>query len=97
EADDIIFEGPSEGMTVKYRNSPFGTVHIVGGKMTCFLDSSAQNDAIVALLGRLYYSNSELTPDWFTEAQKHYPPRSLNITLIEIAGMESHVDREISF
>lgn len=97
EADEIVFEGPVGGaQTVRFRGTIFGTVQLTSGLMTCVLNEQADSEAAVALLGRLYYGNTELTPDWFTQPGQQYPPRTIVVTLTDALGA-NEVSRFVNF
>ena len=97
EADEITFEGPAGGeQTVRFRGTNFGTVQLTGGLMTCVLDPPADREAVVALLGRLYYGNTECTANWFTNATRQYPPRTIVVTLTDMLGA-NEISRIVNF
>ena len=98
-SNEITFEGPPDGQTVLFRGAPFGTVRITDGrKMVCLLDITAGEEAIVALLGHLYYANSEVTPEWFTRADiPPYPERRIALTLTDAIGMEDRSILQVEF
>ncbi len=97
EADAITFEGPLGSVqTVRFRGTDFGTVQLSGGLMTCVLNAQADNEAAVALLGRLRYENTELTADWFTRPDMNYPQRTIVVTLTDALGA-TEVSRWVNF
>ncbi len=96
--DTVSFVGPANGdQAVHFRSNRIGTARIAGNQMTCELTPEADREAVVALLGHLQYSNSELTADWYTEADSQYPKRILTTKLSDSLGNLTEVAREIGF
>ena len=95
---DISVTGPLEGdFTVSFRDSPFGTAQLAGNRLTCDFTAAARKEAIVALLGRLFYGNTELTADWFTVASARYPRHTLEIVLTDGTGNTQQDQKDIGF
>ncbi|MBE0540794.1 MAG: hypothetical protein IH623_05355 [Verrucomicrobia bacterium] len=97
EADDVVFEGAFGSVqTVRFRGTAFGTMQLADGLMTCNLNAQADSAAVVALLGRLRYENTELTADWFTRPDTNYPQRTVVVTLTDTNGANA-VSRTVDF
>ncbi len=98
EADEIVFEGlPEAEQTVRFRGAAFGTARIKDGRMIATLNAQAQNEAIVALLGRLYYANTQLTGEWFKRSDARYSSHTIAVTLTDSTGNEETVSRPVDF
>jgi len=97
-AGEFVIDGPLDGDRVaSFRGVAFGTVRIAGAQMRCVFNENARNEAIVALLGHLYYSNSQLNANWFTEALARYPKRTFQFDLIDGAGSRNQLTQDVSF
>ena len=98
ESDEIVFAGPPDGaQSVRFRGAEFGTAMLTGKALTCALFAQADSEAVVALLGRLFYRNTELTAGLFTEVNLSYPGRTLVVTLTDAQGMVNPEERVVSF
>jgi hypothetical protein len=98
EADALTFSGQAGGeQTVSYRGVAFGTAQLTPGLLICALNAQADAGAVVALLGRLHYANSELNTHWYTTANRIYPERRLLLTLTDAAGMVWEFPRPVEF
>jgi hypothetical protein len=96
--DQFVADGPSiSDLVLSFHGVPFATADIELDTVTCRFNANARNEAIVALLGHLYFYDDDFEADWFDQATDRYPRTTLTASLTDGAGAVSRIVREVPF